>query len=436
MRTVLLSLATLGLAALLQSADAGADAPWREGFNSPRIERLKQEVGGGGARAVEEFWRQVRAAGAPLVEPLGDDPAHALVTFVFRADASTRSVVLIAQLTTSRDPSVNVLTRLGGTDVWYKTYRLRSDVRLSYGFVPNPTDESLSYSNRETAQLADPLNPRTVSAQANIGHSLLELPAAPSQEVVRRRTQAPGGRLEELTLTSAVLKAERRAWIYTPPNFNPKRAAPYPMLICFDGWVYTQPEFVPTPTILDNLIADGKIPPTVGVFIEQAPQPQRNIELGNNQPFLDFVVDELLPRVRQKWHATSDPKRTVVCGSSSGGLASAFFAFRRPDVFGNVLSQSGAFWPGHTRDDPEREWLTRQYESSPKLPVRLVLQVGILEVVNTPNGGPSILATNRHLRDVLKAKGYDVSYREVAGGHEPLSWRGGMADGLVQLLGQ
>jgi enterochelin esterase-like enzyme len=435
MKRVLLSVAALGLAALLQRGNAGSDAPWREGVPSPRIERLRQQVGDGGSKAVEDFWRQVKAAGTPLVEDLPGDPGHALVTFLYRGTDSTTRVALISQLTASRDPSVNTLTHLAGTDVWYKTYLLRSDMRLSYGFVPNPTDESLSYANRETAQSSDPLNPKTVSAQANIGHSLLELPGAPPQSAVRQRPSVVAGKLSEESLTSTILKAERRAWVYTPPHFDPNRPTPYPVLICFDGWVYTRPEFIPTPTILDNLIADGKIPPMVGVFIDQAPQPQRNVELGNNESFLNFVTGELLPRVRKKWNATSDPRQTIVCGSSAGGLASAFFAFRRPDVFGNVISQSGAFWPGHTREDPDREWLTRQYEASPKLPVRFVLQVGLLEIVATPGNGPSILAANRHLRDVLTTKGYEITYREVSGGHEPLSWSGGLAEGLIQLSG-
>jgi len=45
-----------------------------------------------------------------------------------------------------------------------------------------------------------------------------------------------------------------------------------------------------------------------------------------------------------------------------------------------------------------------------------------------------ILDCNRHLRDVLTAKGYELDYSEVAGGHEPLTWRGGIAPGLTQLL--
>jgi enterochelin esterase family protein len=37
---------------------------------------------------------------------------------------------------------------------------------------------------------------------------------------------------------------------------------------------------------------------------------------------------------------------------------------------------------------------------------------------------------------VLIAKGYELHYSEVAGGHEPLSWRGGLADGLIELFGR
>ena len=44
------------------------------------------------------------------------------------------------------------------------------------------------------------------------------------------------------------------------------------------------------------------------------------------------------------------------------------------------------------------------------------------------------LMGNRHLRDVLLAKGYDVIYREVGGGHDFVHWRAMLADGLMTLL--
>jgi enterochelin esterase family protein len=325
------------------------------------------------------------------------------------------------------------LTRLADTDVWYKTYLLRSDMRLSYSFVPDPTPESLAYHSE--LQLRDPLNPLYLPNLANIGHSVLQLPDAPAQPWIAPVPGVPTGNVEEIQVESKVLNSQRRAWIYLPAGYDANRSAPYPLLVCFDGWVYSNPEWVPTPVILDNLIHAGKIPPMIAVFIDQLPQPKRNLELSNNPEFADFVANELVPLVRKKWRATSDPAQIIACGSSAGGLASAYVAFRHPDVFGNVLSQSGAFWPGKTRDNPEREWLTRQFETSPRLPLRFVLQVGILEIGPTPLNGPSILVTNRHLKDVLRAKGYEVHYSEVAGGHEPLAWRGGVAEGLVQLQG-
>ena len=87
------------------------------------------------------------------------------------------------------------------------------------------------------------------------------------------------------------------------------------------------------------------------------------------------------------------------------------------------------------RSDPEHEWLTKQLETADKLPIRFVLQVGLLERGPTPGNGPSILETNRRLRSVLERKGYELHYIEIAGGHEPLNWRGGISEGLLQLIG-
>jgi enterochelin esterase family protein len=304
-------------------------------------------------------------------------------------------------------------------------------MRLSYNFVPNPAPESLAYHSE--LQLRDPLNPVYLSGIANIGHSVLQLPAAAAQPWIAVMPGVPAGKVEEIQVESKILNSQRRAWVYIPARYDSTRSSPYPLLACFDGFVYSSPEWVPTPTVLDNLIAAEKIPPMIAVFIDQSAR--RNLELSNNPQFADFVANELLPQVRKRWRATSDPAHTTLCGSSAGGLASAFAAFRHADVFGNVLSQSGAFWPGQTRDNPEQEWLTGQFAASEKLPIRFVLQVGIVEIVATPLNGPSILATNRHLRDVLKAKGYEVYYSEVAGGHEPITWRGGIAEGLIQLQG-
>lgn len=50
--------------------------------------------------------------------------------------------------------------------------------------------------------------------------------------------------------------------------------------------------------------------------------------------------------------------------------------------------------------------------------------------------GDGILESSRQMRDVLLAKGYEVHYQQFAGGHDYLSWRGTLADGLLALIGK
>jgi enterochelin esterase family protein len=124
----------------------------------------------------------------------------------------------------------------------------------------------------------------------------------------------------------------------------------------------------------------------------------------------------------------------VLAGSSLGGLAAACAALARPDLFGNVLSQSGSFtW--RPAGEPW-EWVARQIEARPKLPVRFYLDIGLLETLPVEKTGPSLLGSNRRLRDALWAKRYAVSYAEFAGGHGYANWQGTIADGLMALLGR
>jgi len=125
-----------------------------------------------------------------------------------------------------------------------------------------------------------------------------------------------------------------------------------------------------------------------------------------------------------------------VTGSSAGGLAAAHAAFRHPEVFGNVLSQSGAFWRGNegTNGEPY-EWLTSRYAEAPRRDVRFVLEVGARETARALGGAaPSILESNRRLRDVLVAKGYPVAYAEVPdAGHGPEFWKLRLPEAIAAL---
>lgn len=116
-------------------------------------------------------------------------------------------------------------------------------------------------------------------------------------------------------------------------------------------------------------------------------------------------------------------------------------ALRHPDVVGNVLSQSGNFaWaPNHiagpTLDTTtEGGWLIKEYVAAPPGTTRFYLDAGTFEADRFVTGG-AILESTRHLRDVLRSKGYTVTFAQFTGGHDYLSWRGTFADGLLHLIG-
>jgi enterochelin esterase-like enzyme len=183
---------------------------------------------------------------------------------------------------------------------------------------------------------------------------------------------APAGQLQERVLFDSSYRRQRRVWVYTPPGYDPRSGVTYPLIVAFDGDEYR--DTMPLPHVLDTLLAAAKAP--------------------------------------------------------------AFVAFRRPDLFGNVWSQSGAFWRGaEGSNDASYEWLTEQVRTSTRKDVRFFLDVGELEDHPTLGGsGPNFRDANRRFRDALKAKGYDVTYLEVPGGnHAERCWRERLPVGSVAL---
>ena len=268
-------------------------------------------------------------------------------------------------------------------------------------------------------------------------------PAGPAPPPPRgtplERTAVPGpsvraGRVEPFGLASRIYRRERRVWVYTPPGYSKSAAAPCDLLVVFDGEEYL--EDIPLPAILDALLAEGKSPPFVAILIDNGTSTARLNDLANRALFVEFLADEILPWARLNWNVARDPRRTVVAGSSAGGLAAAYAAFKRPDLFGNVLSQSGAFWRGNEgSNERPYEWLTSQYALSAKKDIRFLLEVGSRESRGALGGAaPSILDANRRLRDALTKKGYAVTYAEVPDGeHSPETWRRRLPAALAAL---
>lgn len=396
---------------------------------SPRILALKKQLASRGCATLEDFWREVKRTGTPLIEPANDNPNEVIVTFIWRGNPSTEGVGLLAPFQDSPGMPNYALTRLLDTDVWYKSWELRDDLRFTYQFLPSV--EGSEEGSRKNA-VTDSLNPHWIAVSYDDGattteSSIASMPHALDDSWILKQPKVPAGKLERYQLHSAVLRSQRGISIYMPPGYTGKSKTKYPLLILFDGFFYRTS--IPTPTILDNLIYAGKAPPLVAVLMEN-PRDTRFSDLDYNPAFVEFVSTEVLPWAKQHWNITGDPGKTIVGGLSMGGSAAAFFALRHPELFGNVLSQSGSFADGNGKD-VKWEWLATQYEASQKLAIRFFIEEGLLEDVSRE--GPTGVTANRHFVEVLKNKGYAVTYEEVGGSHEPVHWRAALPYALMAL---
>jgi enterochelin esterase family protein len=391
---------------------------------SPRVKALITQLEAGGHDALARFWADVTREGTPLIEPVADDSTCLRVTFLHRDPAAT-SVAVVGGLSAWLD-SLSRMERVRDTDLWHRTLALHAATRTGYQF-------RIVADSAATPRLVhDVLNPHVDSAFGR--RSVLIGPTAPGQRWVDPRVEVAKGTVTTITLHMTGRDTAQTAWVYTPPGYDtlPGRL---PLLVLFDGGAYFSQTFVGTPRILDNLIADRLIVPVIALFLPQELGPSaRQAAMGNNPAYVRFVAEEAIPWVQRQYRAERDPRRVVIGGSSLGGLAASHVALRHSHVVGNVLSQSGAYqW--HSMEDSTAEWLTRQYASSPALPIRFYMDAGIFELGVSPFHGVSLLESNRRFRDVLRGKGYALTYREVPGGHEYASWRGTFAEALPLFFG-
>lgn len=385
---------------------------WNDYVNDPSV--LERFVAG-------------RKGKGPAIEEIKDDSKDVNVIYLYYGDENAESVRVFGG--THSAVGGTPMERFLRTSLFFGSETVPRDARYRYGFT---VSEAYFAGSRDTLQVSDdknttdPFNPDTFG-----GLSVLTLPDAPPQAYIVENKSLPHGKVSPTTFKSASLNENRTLSVYTPATYDGVKAAD--LLIVLDGGIYDGGgvSLIPAPIILDNLIASGKIGPTVAVFVNN--MGQRNRDLGGYPAFADFVALELIPWVRNHYRIKNGPGHVVLVGSSRGGVAASHCAFLHSDVVGNVLSQSGAYFV--RKDDPPAAWpvteetgdLILAFRNSPRVPVKFYMEVGRFD---------SLVAQNRELRDVLLLQGYPVDYREFDGGHDYLYWRGSLADGLVSLLGQ
>lgn len=391
----------------------------------PRLKKLQQALAQG--HSTDAFWQQVQQQGTPLVEPW--EGGQLLVTFLWR-DQGNHNVRLFGSPSGDHNP----LRKLGGSDVWWTSVVMDPRARLSYALAPDVPKVANAAQQRRMILATlqrDPLNPHTFPAQLATqavdrfqGRSVLQLPQAPKQPWVQARSDVPQGTLTRHVVRSQILGNDRDVWTYVPAGAEPQN-----LLVLFDAHAFVHD--VPTPRILDNLMADGLLPNTAAVIVGNASPEARGQELPPNPKFAQFMAEELMPWVREQGLAQM-ARHTVVAGSSYGGLVSSYLGLTHPELFGNVLSMSGSYWWA-----PQGEpagWMQRAWQTlpSPMPHVRFYIDAGTFE--KGRGGREGILETSRALGDILRERGLQVTQREWVSGHDYVQWQASLGCGLVALL--
>src|SRR5688572_11295803 len=214
----------------------------------------------------------------------------------------------------------------------------------------------------------------------------------------------PKGRLEgTFEFKSKIIPGTvRRYWIFVPAQYNPKK--PAHVLVFQDGQRATNPNgSLRVPQVMENLIGQGKMPVTIGIFITPGnlsetyptdlemrnPDHRRQEYDSMNDTYARFLIDEMLPEVAKKYNLTSDPEKRVIGGTSSGAICAFTVAWHRPDMFRRVISMIGSYTSIGYEPAVEGKPMTPGGDLYPTLirknpikPIRIYLQDGDRDLSN------------------------------------------------------
>ncbi len=400
------------------------------------------------------FWEEVQrvsdSGDYPFVEEIenpNEAPANYVqLTFLHRQGENPPANVFLLANINHVVPEELLFEKIGQSGVYFKTVEVPPNVRFMYRIIENDPLTGLFAAAKYGTRLQvlgrdpDPLNPNKYTVPNAFGEgrhftvTWLELAGASPQPYVVDMGNERGNLISE-ERDSTRLGYSHKIFTYLPPGYDPERK--YPLMILLDGQSYFYTGSLQL--TLDNLIADGSIPPLVVLGINagvKEGQNQRNVEFTCNPKFMEFLDEELLPWFTSKYNVSADPDQRVIAGSSFGGLFATYFAFNHPETVSHVLSQSGSFHWGRQEDEVQFEWLVREFAFGDKRPITIYMVAGVLEGEYSwaDPEFPHQIVSHRHFKTILDMKGYDVTYHEYGGGHEMLSWRGGIAEGLTHIF--
>ncbi len=214
-----------------------------------------------------------------------------------------------------------------------------------------------------------------------------------------------------------VVPYHRRVTVYVPAQYV--AGTPAPFLVSQDSM--GAGEF---PTILDNMIADRRLPAMIAVMIDSgggdAQGSERGLEYDTvSGKYAEFIETEVLPRIARDYHVTftTNPDGRMTMGGSSGGAAAFSMAWYHPDMYHRVLTYSGTYVNQQSPLNPESPHGAWEYHEhfipqSRRKPLRIWMEVGQFDIRYKDDESTyhNWVLANQRMAAVLKAKKYHYQF--------------------------
>jgi len=211
----------------------------------------------------------------------------------------------------------------------------------------------------------------------------------------------------------------RNVWVYVPAGYVPGKELP--LMVDHDGRAdaVIQTQLI---AVLDNLIAEKRLPMMAAVFIANGGdvrgRSERSLEYDTvSGKYAEYIEHEILPLAEKNANVkfTKDPAGRGVIGQSSGSAAAFAMAWFHNEWYHRVISYSGTFVNIKSGPDAPHgawEYHDRLIPHSDKKPIRIWMEVGSRDNgFNTPElGYRNWPLGNNKMAEALKAKGYDYQY--------------------------
>lgn len=400
----------------------------KSSLKSRIIMELKEKIQSGDNNALNIFLKDING-NAPLIEEIEGDLDNSLVTFIYQGDENTENIVFMPP-NGMENLLQNKMERLLDTNLWYISYKVNNNIKAMYFFSVNDSLD-IKCKKRWEALCNDKLNKNNITFKGNEDeedriNSYVVMPNAKEDFWTKEREDICKGTINEHEFYSDNLYGNRKIRVYTPYGYK-KDGIGYKFLVLTDGDEYIN--ILSTKQVLDNLIAEKKIPPLVAIFIDSTSK--RYEELTCNDKFCDSIVNEIIPWVRESYNISKKADDAIIGGLSLGGLSATYLGLKHSETFGNVISQSGSFWysPKASESRDLDCWIKDEFNLIDKLPLKFHFSVGVLE------NKDGMIGTNLLLKDVLLKKGYNLEFEYFNSGHDYLSWGEMLANGLISVIG-